>query len=69
MKTDLLKLTENGGCSAKISPALLEQMLKYLPLPEDPNILVSIDTGDDAGVYKINDDLAIVLTTDFFPPV
>jgi selenide, water dikinase len=69
MKTDLLQMVEYGGCSAKISPKQLEEILKYLPLPKDPNILVDIDTHDDAGVYKINDDLALVLTTDFFPPV
>ncbi len=62
-------MVENGGCSAKIPPKQLEEILKYLPLPEDPNILVSIDTHDDAGVYKVNDDLALVFTTDFFPPV
>jgi len=69
MKIDLLKMVEYGGCSAKIPPKQLEEILKYLPLPQDPNILVDIDTHDDAGVYKINDDLALVLTTDFFPPV
>jgi selenide,water dikinase len=69
MKTDLLKMVESGGCSAKISPKQLEEILKYLPLPQDPNILVDIDTHDDAGVYRVNDDLALVLTTDFFPPV
>jgi selenide, water dikinase len=69
MKVDLLQMVESGGCSAKISPKQLEEILKYLPLPEDPNILVNIDTHDDAGVYKVNDDLALVLTTDFFPPV
>jgi selenide, water dikinase len=69
MKIDLLEMVEYGGCSAKISPKLLEEILKSLPLPKDPNILVDIDTHDDAGVYKINDDLALVLTTDFFPPV
>jgi selenide,water dikinase len=69
MKIDLLQMVENGGCSAKIPPRQLEEMLKYLPLPEDPNILVDIDTHDDAGVYKVNDELALVLTTDFFPPV
>ncbi len=69
MKEDLLQMVEQGGCSSKISPRLLEEILKYLPLPKDPNILVDIDTHDDAGVYKINDDLALVLTTDFFPPV
>jgi len=69
MKIDLLQMVEYGGCSAKISPKQLEEILKYLPLPEDPNILVDIDTHDDAGVYRVNDDLALVLTTDFFPPV
>jgi selenide,water dikinase len=69
MKVDLLQMVEYGGCSAKISPKQLDEILKYLPLPKDPNILVDIDTHDDAGVYKINDDLALVLTTDFFPPV
>ena len=69
MKVDLLKMVENGGCSSKISPKLLEEILKYLPLPEDPNILVDIDTQDDAGVYRVNDELALVFTTDFFPPV
>lgn len=69
MKIDLLEMVEYGGCSAKISPKQLEEILKYLPLPKDPNILVDIDTQDDAGVYKVNDELALVLTTDFFPPV
>jgi selenide,water dikinase len=69
MKIDLLQMVEYGGCSAKISPAQLEEILKYLPLPGDPNILVDIDTHDDAGVYRVNDELALVLTTDFFPPV
>jgi selenide, water dikinase len=68
-KVDLLKMVEYGGCSAKISPKQLGEILKYLPLSEDENILVDIDTHDDAGVYKVNDDLALVLTTDFFPPV
>jgi len=69
MKIDLLQMVEYGGCSSKISPKQLEEILKYLPLPKDPNILVDIDTHDDAGVYRVNDDLALVLTTDFFPPV
>ncbi len=62
-------MVEYGGCSSKISPKQLEEILKFLPLPDDPNILVDIDTHDDAGVYRINDELALVLTTDFFPPV
>jgi len=69
MKVDLLEMTESGGCSAKIPPSKLDEILSYLPLPVDPNILVGIDTHDDAGVYRVNDDLALVFTTDFFPPV
>ena len=69
MKTDLLKFVEYGGCSAKLPAKQLEEILKQFPLASDPNILVGIDTHDDAGVYKINDDLAIVFTTDFFPPL
>ena len=69
MKVDLLQMVEYGGCSAKISPKQLEEILKYLPLPHDQNILVDIDTHDDAGVYRVNSELALVFTTDFFPPV
>lgn len=69
MKIDLLQFVEYGGCSSKIPAAQLEEILKLLPLPSDPNILVDIDTHDDAGVYRISDELALVLTTDFFPPV
>ncbi len=69
MKVDLLQMVESGGCSSKISPLQLQEFLRYLPLPQDPNILVDIDTHDDAGVYKVNNDLALVFTTDFFPPV
>jgi selenide, water dikinase len=69
MTIDLLKLVEYGGCSSKIPAKQLEEILKFLPLPSDPNILVDIDTHDDAGVYRINDGLALVFTTDFFPPV
>ncbi|MBN2666806.1 MAG: selenide, water dikinase SelD [Bacteroidales bacterium] len=69
MTVDLLDFAESGGCSAKISPKQLEEFLKYLPVVSDPNILVGIDTHDDAGVYRVNDDLALVFTTDFFPPV
>ena len=69
MTVDLLQMVESGGCSAKISPKQLEEILRYLPLPDDPNILVDISSHDDAGVYRVNDELALVLTTDFFPPV
>lgn len=66
---DLLTTVEYGGCSSKISAADLAEALKDIPTVTDKNLLVSIDTGDDAGVYKLTDDLAIIQTTDFFPPI
>jgi selenide,water dikinase len=69
MAFDLLTTVETGGCASKIPPRQLEELLAGLPLPVDPKILVDIATHDDAGVYKISDDLALVFTTDFFPPL
>jgi len=69
MKIDLFTMVDSGGCSAKIAPKQLEEILKCLPLPDDPDILVNIETHDDAGVYRVSDELALVFTTDFFPPV
>jgi selenide,water dikinase len=69
IKTDLLQWVEQGGCSSKIPPKQLDEILRHLPIPQDRDILVNIDTHDDAGVYRLNDELALVLTTDFFPPV
>ena len=69
MAFDLLTTVETGGCSSKIPPLQLEELLKELPLPVDPRILVNIATHDDAGVYRLSDDLALVFTTDFFPPM
>ncbi|WP_174615611.1 selenide, water dikinase SelD [Virgibacillus ihumii] len=71
--TDTIKLTSlssKGGCGCKIGPADLEQVLHTLP-PATPNenLLVGLDTSDDAGVYKLTDDLAIVQTVDFFTPI
>lgn len=62
-------MVEDGGCSAKIPPGQLDDILRHFPLPDDPDILVSIETHDDAGVYRINENLALVFTTDFFPPL
>lgn len=69
MPFDLLTTVETGGCSSKIPPRVLEELLAGFPLPDDPRILVDIATHDDAGVYMISDDTALVLTTDFFPPL
>ena len=66
---DLLNLTDQGGCSAKLSASELNRALANLPKIEHKNLLVDIETHDDAGVFKIRDDYALVLTTDFFPPV
>jgi selenide, water dikinase len=66
---DLLSTVEYGGCSAKLPAAELEQALAGLPTTPHENILVGIDTHDDAGVYRINDELALIQTTDFFSPV
>ena len=69
MKFDLLSTVEQGGCSAKLSAADLHKVLKDLPAMEDENLVVDINTHDDAGVYLIRDDYALIQTTDFFPPV
>lgn len=69
MSFDLLSTVQSGGCSSKIPAAILEKTLLNLVRVKDPNILVDIDTHDDAGVYKINDELALIFTTDFFPPI
>ncbi|HNV53116.1 MAG TPA: AIR synthase related protein, partial [Tenuifilaceae bacterium] len=66
---DLLSTVEYGGCSAKIPASVLESILINLPKVTDPNVLVDIETHDDAGVYRINDELALIVTTDFFPPI
>lgn len=66
---DLLSTVEQGGCSAKLNAEQLSKLLAEIPLPVDKNVLVDVSTHDDAGVYKISDDTAIIFTTDFFPPV
>ena len=68
-KFDLLTTIEYGGCSAKLPAGLLSEVLKGLPLSEDPRLMVDVDTHDDAGVYRLNKDTALIFTTDFFPPV
>lgn len=66
----LTSLTTKGGCGCKIGPADLMQVLQSLPpAAPDPNLLVGLDTSDDAGVYKLSDDIAIVQTLDFFTPI
>lgn len=68
-KTDLLNTVEYGGCSAKLPPGELAGILAKLPQIQHPDIMVDIDTHDDAGVYRLNENTALIFTTDFFPPV
>ncbi|MFP4417292.1 MAG: selenide, water dikinase SelD [Chitinivibrionales bacterium] len=69
MPFDLLTTVEYGGCSAKLNAQQLADALEGLPQIHDPNLLVDIQTHDDAGVYRLSDDTAIIQTTDFFPPI
>jgi selenium donor protein len=59
----------SGGCGAKIGPAELQEFLKDLPLAADPNLLVGFGSSDDAAVYQVSPELALVSTVDFFPPM
>ncbi|MGD8190412.1 selenide, water dikinase SelD [Brevibacillus ginsengisoli] len=67
----LTSLTSKGGCGCKISPDALSSVLKSLPRPgsDNPRLLVGVETSDDAGVYQVTDDLALVQTLDFFTPI
>lgn len=65
----LTTLTKFSGCGAKLGPGLLDKALCGLSQPHFPNLMVDFTTSDDAGVYKINDEQALVNTLDFFPPI
>src|SRR5215467_10850560 len=70
MQVKLTQFSHGGGCGCKIAPGVLEQILsKSAPSILPKELLVGIETSDDAAVYKINDRQAIVATTDFFMPV
>lgn len=65
----LTKLADCAGCGAKVGAGVLAKLLEDIEVLDDPNLLVGFDKSDDASVYKINDEQAIVQTVDFFPPV
>src|SRR5437867_8745942 len=66
----LTSLTSGGGCGCKIAPAALTEILAKVPRPFiDPALLVGIETSDDAAVYRLNDEQALIATTDFFMPI
>jgi selenide,water dikinase len=67
--TSLTSLTVGGGCAAKYSATRLEELLKGFVPVEAENLLVGLSPADDAAVYKLDDERAIVFTLDFFPPL
>ncbi|MDE3189551.1 MAG: selenide, water dikinase SelD [Acidobacteriota bacterium] len=67
--TALTSLTAGGGCAAKYSAARLEELLRGFVPAEVENLLVGLDPADDAAVYKLDDERALVFTVDFFPPL
>src|ERR1700728_3022833 len=72
LDTKPIRLTETvkaGGCASKLSPAILDQVLGKLPRQKDPNVLVGFDHADDAGVYLLTPEVALVQTVDFFTPM
>ena len=58
-----------GGCTAKLGPGALAKVLEKIPKTKDPNLLIGYEGSDDAAVYRLTDDLAMVQTLDFFPPM
>jgi selenide,water dikinase len=73
LKTEqTIRLTQQvkaGGCASKLPPGSLRSVLSKLPGQSDPNLLVGFETSDDAGIYRIAPDLALVQTVDFFTPL
>jgi len=65
----LTSLSSAAGCGCKVPAAELAPLLEWLPQPSDPNVLVGPATADDAGVYRLSDELALVQTADFFTPI
>src|SRR5512139_3011060 len=69
----LTRFSHGAGCACKLSPADLRTVLGLVnglgDAPTDPDLLVGLDTSDDAAVYRLRDDLAVVVTTDFFTPI
>ena len=65
----LTHYTHGLGCACKLRPQALEEVLAQLPVPQDAAVLVGIDTSDDAAVYQLDSETAIVQTVDFFTPI
>lgn len=68
--TRLTEMAHGGGCGCKLAPAVLQDILKKMPLPvPSEHLLVGTETSDDAAVYRLNEAQAIIATTDFFTPI
>src|SRR5919201_5725556 len=68
----LTRFSHGAGCACKLSPEDLRTVLGLvhgIDASADPQLLVGLDTADDAAVYRLRDDLAVVVTTDFFTPI
>jgi selenide, water dikinase len=65
----LTSLAHGGGCGCKIAPGVLGEILKGSRGPIPPQLMVGIETSDDAAVYRLNDEQALIATTDFFMPI
>ena len=66
----LTSLSHGGGCGCKIAPGVLSEILKGTAgMVVPPELLVGIETADDAAVYRLNDEQALIATTDFFMPI
>jgi selenide,water dikinase len=65
----LTSLSHGAGCGCKLPAAAIGALLAGVPSSSDPNVLVGFETSDDAGVYRVRDDLALVQTVDFFTPI
>lgn len=69
IKVRLTQWASCAGCAAKMDPRRLADILRHLPRSTDPDLLVGPETSDDAGVYRVADNLALLNTVDFFPPI
>jgi selenide,water dikinase len=70
LKLKLTSFSHGGGCGCKIAPGVLAEILqKTSGFPVPPQLLVGIETADDAAVYQLNDEQALIATTDFFMPI
>jgi selenide,water dikinase len=65
----LTSLSHGAGCACKIGAADLARLVSGLPIPTDENLLVGFEGSDDAAVYRLTDQVAVVLTSDFFTPI